>query len=115
LKQGKFPLTLGDVLAQLDAEKLVPSQQVYIIGEAGQIAPTAPLQRDFRFAVVRGPDLNTADLLISTEAIDAPEEPFLQLAAWDDNAGTFNYYMRMGGTWVWAGDSNLALAPGSRG
>ena len=115
LKQGKFPLTLTDVLAQLDTAKVAPSQQVYIIGEAGQIPPTAPLQRDFRFAVVRGPDLNTADLLVSSDAVGAPEDAFLQLAAWDDAAGIFNYYMRIGGTWVWAGDSNLALSPGSRG
>jgi len=115
LKLGRFPLTLQDVLTELDAAKVVPSQQVYIVSEAGQIPPTAALERDFRFAVIRGPDLNTADLLISTGAVGAPEDTFLQIAAWDDNGGIFNYYMRIGGTWVWAGDSNLALAPDSRG
>ncbi len=115
LKQGRFPTTLDDVLSALDSAQVVPSQQVYVISESGQISPTALLERDVRFAIIRGPDSNTADLMISTSAVAGPEEAFLQLAAWDDSAEVFNYYMRIGGTWVWAGDSNLALAPGSRG
>jgi hypothetical protein len=35
--------------------------------------------------------------------------------AWDEARGLFNYYERAQGTWVWAGDSHSALAPGSRG
>lgn len=115
LKQGTFPNTLSDVLGELDGAHVVPSQQVYVISESGQIPPTASLERDVRFAVVRGLDMNTADLMISTSAIASPDEAFLQLAAWDEPEGVFNYYMRIGGTWVWAGDSNLALSPGSRG
>jgi len=115
LKQGKFPTTLTDVLVELDGAHVVPSQQVYVISESGQISPTASLERDVRFAVIRGPDPSTADLMISTSAIAGPNEAFLQLAAWDESAGVFNYYMRISGTWVWAGDSNLALSPGSRG
>jgi hypothetical protein len=34
---------------------------------------------------------------------------------WDQAAGLFNYYMRLDGSWVWAGNSYSALAPGSRG
>jgi hypothetical protein len=115
LKRGTFPTTLDEVLGELDRAHVVPSQQVFVISEAGQISPAATLYRDFRFAVIRGPDSSTADLMISTSAVDGPEEPFLQLAAWDDGAEIFNYYMRIGGTWVWVGDSTLALSAGSRG
>ena len=75
LKQGRFPTTLRAVLAALDAAHIVPSQQVYVVSESGQMSPSAALDRDFRFAVIRGPDLNTADLMISTSAVPARRRP----------------------------------------
>jgi hypothetical protein len=115
LKKGNFPLTIQDLLAGLDAAKALDVQAVYMISEAGQIPLDASLERDMRFAIVRGTATDEADLLVSTSAIGDPENAFLQVAAWDSAGGIFNYYMRISGTWMWAGDSNLALAEPSRG
>ena len=54
-------------------------------------------------------------MTISTSAIGDPTAVFLQVAAWDDHAGLFNYYMRVSGTWEWAGNSYYSLASPSRG
>jgi hypothetical protein len=116
LGQGKFPLTVHEVLAALDAAGTLPLQRSYLISEAGQIPPQAAgsLQRDLRFAITRARAANV-DLLISTSATGDPETTFLQVMGWDDAGGRFNYYMRLGQTWVWSGDSYSALAPESRG
>lgn len=119
LCRGIFPMTVQELLAELTAAKLVPLQQSYIVGEAGQIAPeqaqAAGLFRDLRYVVVRSDRADQADLLVSTSAVDPPETTFLQVAAWDDEQGLFNYYMRDASSWVWAGDSYSALDPASRG
>ena len=116
LRQGKFPLTVHDLLAEVDAAGMLPLQRSYLAGEAGQIplTETGSLQRDLRFAVTRARAAN-ADLLISTSAVGDPAAMFLQVMGWDETAGQFNYYMRLDHTWVWAGDSYSALAPESRG
>lgn len=116
LRQGKFPLTLHDLLAEVDAAGMLPLQRSYLVSEAGQIplAETGSLQRDLRFAITRARATNV-DLLISTSAAGDPAATFLQVMGWDETAGRFNYYMRLGPTWVWAGDSYSALAPESRG
>jgi hypothetical protein len=99
----------------MDTAQALGVQAVYLISEAGQIPLDASLERDMRFAIVRGTATDEADLLVSTSAVGDPGNVFLQVAAWDSSGGIFNYYMRIGGTWVWAGDSNLALAEPSRG
>ncbi|MGH3721237.1 MAG: hypothetical protein ACRDRI_20775 [Pseudonocardiaceae bacterium] len=116
LEGGVFPLTVDALLVELNAKGILPEQSSFLISEAGQIPPaqTASLARDMRFAIVRSRS-SRADLLISTSAIGDPHTVFLQVAAWDDRAELFNYYMRLGGAWVWAGNSYHALAPPSRG
>lgn len=115
LRRGLFPLTVGEVLQGLNAAGALPDQRSYLVGEAGQIPADQGLERDFRFVIVRGQRAGQADLLISAGAVGDPATAFLQIAAWDDAAGLFNYYMRIDRTWVWAGDSYSALRPGSRG
>jgi hypothetical protein len=116
LGQGRFPLTVQDLLTELDAAGTLPLQRSYLVSEAGQIslAQSGSLQRDLRFAITRARAAN-ADLLISTSAIGDPGATFLQVMGWDEAAGLFNYYMRLDGSWVWAGNSYSALAAGSRG
>jgi hypothetical protein len=116
LHQGKFPLTVHDLLAALDAAGTLPLQRSYLVSEAGQIPSTAAssLHRDRRFAITRA-RAATVDLLISTGATGDPATTFLQVMGWDDPGGRFNYYMRLDQAWVWAGDSYSALAPESRG
>lgn len=113
---GTFPLTVSELLAALDEGGLVPKQSSFLVGEAGQIPPEkAPdLTRDFRFAITRGRG-SDADLAVSTGAVGDPREVFLQVVAWDGDAGVFNYYMRITETWVWVGDSHHALEEPTRG
>jgi hypothetical protein len=116
LRQNIFPLTANALLERLDAAATVPRQAAFLISEAGQLsAEQAPsLQRDARLAIIRGRS-SEADLAISTGVALDSESEFLQVASWDDEAGQFNFYMRLSGTWVWAGNSYHALTPPSRG
>lgn len=116
LRRGKFPLTVYDLLAAVDTAGTLPLQKSYLVSEAGQIAPAeaGALRRDLRFAITRARAADV-DLFISTGAVADPHTAFLQVAGWDEAAGRFNFYMRIDQSWVWAGDSYSALAPGSRG
>ncbi|MFE7393936.1 hypothetical protein [Streptomyces sp. NPDC057582] len=112
-RQGKWPMTLEELLDGLTEANTLPAQAVYMISEAGQIAPDeAPeLPRDIRFAITRASPGKDPDLLVSSD----PASAFLQVAAWDPTAHVFNYYMRISPAWVWTGNSWSALEPGSRG
>ncbi|MFI6449311.1 hypothetical protein [Kitasatospora sp. NPDC050543] len=116
-RRDVFPMTVQDLLHGLPQAPAGPAQAVYLIGEAGQIPPKASpgLFRDFRYAIVRAVQGREVDLLVSTGAGTDPQTAFLQVAAWDPVATLFNYYTRIGPSWVWAGNSWSALAPGSRG
>ncbi|WP_189786664.1 hypothetical protein [Streptomyces capitiformicae] len=112
-RQGRWPMTLEEVLDGLTAAGELTAQSVYLISEAGQIPPDeAPgLRRDFRFAISRAAPGRDPDLLVSSD----PGSVFLQVAAWDPVARVFNYYMRISPAWIWTGDSWSSLAPESRG
>ncbi|AJC53567.1 hypothetical protein [Streptomyces sp. 769] len=114
-RQGRFPMTVQDLLAGLPQPETTANQQIYLTSEAGQILPGADLPRDPRFAIARAIAGREADLLISTGATGDPATTFLQVAAWDQAAGVFNYYMRRTPVWVWAGNSWLSLTSDSRG
>jgi hypothetical protein len=112
---NRFPVTAQELLSGL-AEATVDSRRVYLASEAGQLAPDSPgLHRDMRFAITTAVRGGQPDLLISTQAGGDQATAFLQVAAWDPEAEVFNFYMRVGPTWVWAGNSWDALEPDSRG
>ncbi|MGW6914367.1 hypothetical protein ACWGB8_11175 [Kitasatospora sp. NPDC054939] len=115
LRQGRFPVTVTELLDGLPPG--LPAPQVYLVGEAGRIDPAeAPeLPRDLRFAIACKTRGSAVDLLVSTGAGGDPAQTFLQVAAWDQAAGLFNYYLRIGPAWIWAGDSWSALEEPSRG
>ncbi|MFE9936804.1 hypothetical protein [Streptomyces hirsutus] len=115
-RENRFPVTVQELLSGLP-EAAAASRRVYLVSEAGQIAPdTSPgLHRDMRFAITVAVRAGQADLLISTQAGGDQITAFLQVAAWDPDAKVFNFYMRIGPTWVWAGNSWDALEPDSRG
>ena len=126
LRGGNLPMTLPDLLAMLrgtqaengaGAAGLDVIQNVYLVSESGQIPPDAApgLHRDIRFAIVCAVRGRDPDLLISTGANADPATTFLQVAAWDEQAGVFNYYMRITPAWIWTGNSWSALTPPSRG
>lgn len=121
LHRERGPQTLRELLAVLDAESAqpggLPRQQVFLVGDGGQIpwtSETAGLERNLRFAIVRhrGGD---AELMVSTAApFDSPEV-FLQVLAWDEVNAAFQFYERRRGAWFWAGSSWEALAEDTRG
>ena len=121
LRRGTFPVTLRDLLKALDAvngdANGLPEQKQFLVADGGQIPfspETAQVNRLLRFAVVRlrGSD---ARLMISSSTIVDSSDQFLQLIAWDDVNGFFNFYERRGGTWLWAGNSTCAFQWESRG
>ncbi|MBT2421891.1 hypothetical protein J7F01_14785 [Streptomyces sp. ISL-22] len=112
---GRFPTTVEALLSELP-EAAVAKLKVYLISEAGQIPPDAIGERAMRFAIATAVRGSQVDFLVSTRAGAAdPVQAFLQVAAWDPKAKVFNFYARVGSSWVWAGNSWDALQPDSRG
>lgn len=120
LMPGHRPQSLREVLAVLDADRssaAVPGQRTYRIAEGGQIAwskDTADLDRRLRLVVTRHRG-DEAELFISTTAPFASTTTFLQIFAWDPQAGAYNFYERRRGVWSWAGSSWQAIDQGTRG
>lgn len=116
LRRGIFPEDAAGVTAALDAAKALPTQVTFLASEAGQIPATdLPIDRQYRFVVTRA-DGAMPDLVISTGAEGDPKAGFLQILAWDDKHGVFNYYQRIQpSTWIFSGNSNDSLRPPSRG
>ena len=115
-----LPLTLRAVLAALDGGgNPLPVQRSFVVADGGQIpwsAATDALQRNFRIVVTRhAAEGRDPDLLVSASTNFDSESAFLQVIGWDETAGAFQFYDRRGGSWIWAGSSWDALAPGSRG
>lgn len=115
-RAGVFPLTVQELLSEFP-ERDPPTRQVYLASEAGQISPaSAPgLHRDMRFVITDRVHDREVDLLVATQATGDPGRAFLQVVSWDSRKEVFNFYMRIGPTWLWAGDSWDALEPDSRG
>lgn len=123
LKRGIFPLTLRNLLAELDATGNDPAglpkqeQQCFLAADGGQIPwtpATANANRLFRFVIVRSQE-GDAQLLISASTVLDSTTQFIQLIAWDESNAVYNFYERRDGSWVWAGNSGHALAHKTRG
>jgi hypothetical protein len=122
LGRGGAPLSLRAVLAALDAANAepggVPEQRSFVVADGGQIPwteATAPLNRQFRLAIVRGRAGETPSLFVSTSTAVDSEETFLQVIGWDPDAGAYQFYDRRKAAWIWAGSSWDALVPDSGG
>lgn len=124
LRRGTFPATSEDVLDALD-EAIGPehalaknTQRSFVVAEGSQVAkdPARSFERRLRFMITRGQGADGPDLMISTSH---PESRSVEVMAWDDRSGGFNYYrtlMRDGveRSWVWAGNSRHAWEFGTR-
>eukprot|EP00877_Chromochloris_zofingiensis_P006218 jgi/Chrzof1/184/Cz01g06080.t1 len=114
----------------------------FLVGDGGQIGyGEAPdLKRNFRFIWTRSPKPSSSvnasptltpilasrlsDIMAVSGAETDSSSTFLQVAAWDEQNGYFNYYARVEpgvdigcppGSWVWHGNSLHAFAPDTRG
>ncbi len=121
LSQGRFPLSLTELLAALDDVAELPAglpeQQCFLVADGGQIAwtpDTAEVNRQLRFVVARGRGGDNQLLISASTVVDSTEQ-FLQLLAWDPVNSVYNFYERRAGTWLWAGNSRHALTAGTRG
>ena len=120
LRKGVFPRTLAEVLKALNDRNgdagSVPQQRNFLVGEGSQIPfdpAAAQPNRSVRFVVARARAGDTR-VLISTAA-GGPPGGFLQLIAWDADAGSFNFYGPGRGDLVVAGSSKEALTGATRG
>lgn len=122
-QRGLYPVTLRELLHALGSAtgpRAVPVQRTFLTGEGSQIpwtAATREVERQLRCTVTRGPDRERTDLLVTTSPDADSPTAFLQVLAWDADRRVFNYYLRVEGTgtWTWAGDSDHALTPATRG
>lgn len=121
LKRGVFPQSLRELLQGVDAHNGRPEglavQESFVVGDGGQIPwtqATAGLNRELRLVVTRSRGSELELMVSASTAIDSPQR-FLQVMAWDPDNRVFHYYQRLGGAWVWAGNSRHALEPPSRG
>ena len=123
LKRGTFPMSLRALLAAFDAfnddPSGLPDQESYLVAEGGQVPwtpETASFNRGLRFAITRerGGEVH---VLISASTVLGSEsdDHFLQVLGWDLENRVYNYYERLMGAWIWAGDSRHALQPPTRG
>jgi hypothetical protein len=118
---GPLPASLRSLQAALDAlaGQPLPVERSFVVADGGQVAWTPEndtLQRNFRLVITRqGATAQEPDLLISTSTDLDSESAFLQVIGWDDTAGAYQFYDRRQASWIWAGSSWDALAPGSRG
>jgi hypothetical protein len=115
--KGKFPLTAGDVLADIqagvsDADPL-KTQQFFLVGEGTQLPPGTNVSRNLRFLVSCGDGPGGPDVMVSAFH---PDQGTVEVMAWDLKAGGFNYYRTVGDStaWVFAGNSRHALTQPTR-
>lgn len=115
LAAGQRPLTLR---ALLDVLYEVPATVLFVVAEGGQIPwtpETAHLKRGFRLVNAFGSTEDNLQMFVSSSARFDSESEFLQVLAWDADAGTYRFYDRRNGAWCYAGSSWDALEPDSRG
>lgn len=118
LLRGVFPHTAQ---ATVDALKAVggspATQRSFVVGEGSQIPFTpgsSSLARGIRFVIACGDGPDGPDVLVSAFR---PKAPTVELMAWDEQRGGFNFYRTVGdnSSWVFAGNSRHALSRPTQG
>lgn len=118
LSASVFPSTAGEVLKAI-LEAVPPNDPLathrfFLVGEGGQVPATGqPVNRNLRFLVSCGRGPHGADLFMSSFH---PDQGIVEIMAWDDTAGGFNFYRTMpdSSAWVFAGNSRHALMEPTR-
>lgn len=116
--RGRFPRTASELVDQLrdtvDDSDPLHQHATFVLGEGSHLAfsdDTAGVNRGLRFMIACG-ERSQPDVIMSTPA---PDEPFVELMAWDRTLGGFNYYRTVAGAWVFAGNSRAALMAPTEG
>jgi hypothetical protein len=116
---GSFPRTAQGVLDAID--QTIPdaapadSQASFIVGEGSQLPADNPSAGMRIFLVTRTRVANAGpEIIVSAQTPEG--KGLIEVMAWDDSAGGFNYYQTAPGQpWLLAGNSADALRPGSAG
>ncbi|HLM03115.1 MAG TPA: hypothetical protein VK400_18835, partial [Pyrinomonadaceae bacterium] len=97
LRRGKFPLTLRELLTEIDALNNdaggLPQQKIFLVADGGQIQwtpETASVNRLFRFAVARSRNDDVRLLVSASTALDSATN-FLQVLSWDAANEVYSY------------------------
>lgn len=125
LRRDERPMTVDALLDRLDilsaepalADDAVPNEQVFLLGEGGQIAvtpATTSLNRALRFVVARTGEGGRL-ILMSVDDRPSSDTGLLQVLSWDDGKGAYNFYQRRDGVWFYSGDGTHALELPTRG
>lgn len=119
LLKGVFPRNAGAVLKAF--EEAVPPEdplrvhQFFLVGEGTQVAatPGVVVNRNLRFLATAGQGPGGPDIMLSAFN---PDHGTVEVMAWDERAGGFNYYRTVGDSsaWVFAGNSRHALTSPTR-
>ena len=118
LSAGVFPNTAGEVLTaleQADPGGPLSEQSFFLVGEGGQAPPGTAVARNLRFLITcGGTNQDGPDIVISSFH---PDQGMVELVAWDQARGGFNYYRTMtdSNAWVFAGNSAHALSASTGG
>ncbi|MCQ9376075.1 hypothetical protein NMQ14_17645 [Methyloversatilis sp. XJ19-13] len=125
LRRDERPMTVDALLERLDilsaaaalADAAVPEEQVFLVGEGGQIPftpVTASLNRELRFVVART-GASGRLILLSVDDRPSANTGLLQVLSWDPSKGAYNFYQRRDDVWFYSGDGTHALEPPTRG
>lgn len=121
LLRGTFPRTAGEVLDAFAGVRpegdLFRSPRFFLVGDGSQIAftpETAAVARNMRFLVALRSGPEGPEVMLSSFN---PDEGDVELVAWDQVIGGFNYYRTVGDSsgWVFAGNSRHALLEATEG
>lgn len=123
LRHSRFPRTLHELLSALDEHNEspdgLPEQETYLVSEGGQIPFQPGLDKGgSRLITVRFRE-NSPELMVSTllppGASLGDDGVLLEVQAWDPIQKTMHFYQRQEGAWFWAGQSDMAFEPDTRG
>jgi hypothetical protein len=111
-------MTLRSLRTVLDTIPALATERSFVVADGGQIPwseATDALLRSFRMLVTRQETMaREPGVLISASTDLDSDSAFLQVIAWDDVSGSYQFYDRRDGVWFWAGSSWDALADDSR-
>ncbi len=116
--QGRNPATLRELLDQvgdLTGSEEFRRQELFLVAEGGQFAmdrPEFPLNSRLVYVWRNS---GSPEMMLSTVPVLDENSSLMQLIAWSETDGAFHFFERFGTMWFWAGSSEHALLPETRG
>jgi len=122
LLTGTPPMTvraLLDGMSALPAGEALPVREMFLVAEGARkslVNPAFPPNARLVYAWGKGGFGNSdAEIMVSTVPVLDNPTALMQVMAWSDVDGSFHFFEREGGRWMWVGHSPQAFDPRSRG